>query len=253
MKFTVSLLICTALFATAVSADVTEETEVRYQLNQGGRISLGNVNGNVTIKATAGNEVVIKTIKKAGSQEYLDDLQVKINATDSRITIDTKHPESEGGWFNWSNSSGSVTFELTVPYDVELDTIETVNGDIEIVGVKGAVSAETVNGNMLLEGLQSDADLDTVNGKINAQFDLLDSGQRVHADTVNGRIVLRIPSESSAQVYAETLNGGIDADDFDLEAEKGFVGRDLDGRIGDGGARLSLDTVNGSITIERND
>ena len=48
---------------------------------------------------------------------------------------------------------------------------------------------------------------------------------------------------------AETVNGSIDADDFGLEPEKGFVGRDLDGTIGDGDARISLDTVNGSIRI----
>jgi hypothetical protein len=36
-----------------------------------------------------------------------------------------------------------------------------------------------------------------------------------------------------------------------LEPEKGFVGRDLSGEIGDGAARVSLDTVNGSIRIDK--
>ncbi len=59
-------------------------------------------------------------------------------------------------------------------------------------------------------------------------------------------------ADASARVVAETVNGSIDADDFGLEVEKGFVGRDLDGEIGGGDARISLDTVNGSIRIKRN-
>jgi hypothetical protein len=47
------------------------------------------------------------------------------------------------------------------------------------------------------------------------------------------------------------VNGSIDAEDFGLEPEKGFVGRDLAGEIGGGDARISLDTVNGSIKIRK--
>jgi DUF4097 and DUF4098 domain-containing protein YvlB len=76
-------------------------------------------------------------------------------------------------------------------------------------------------------------------------------GQRVSADAVNGKIVLVLPADASARVEAETVNGSIDADDFGLEPEKGFVGRDLSGEIGGGDARISLDTVNGSINISK--
>jgi DUF4097 and DUF4098 domain-containing protein YvlB len=80
----------------------------------------------------------------------------------------------------------------------------------------------------------------------------LAEGQRVTADAVNGKIVLLVPSDTSARVSAETVNGSINADDFGLEPEKGFVGRDLSGEIGGGDARISLDTVNGSIRISKN-
>ena len=71
------------------------------------------------------------------------------------------------------------------------------------------------------------------------------------AEAVNGKIVLVIPGDASARVEAETVNGSINASEFGLEAEKGFVGRDLSGRIGDGDAKISLETVNGSIRIEK--
>ena len=83
-------------------------------------------------------------------------------------------------------------------------------------------------------------------------FEELGAGQRVEADTVNGTVRIYLPANASAHIVAETVNGSIDADDFGLEAEKGFVGRDLDGEIGGGDARVKLDTVNGSIRIKRN-
>jgi DUF4097 and DUF4098 domain-containing protein YvlB len=78
---------------------------------------------------------------------------------------------------------------------------------------------------------------------------LTGSVQRVNAEAVNGKITLLVPPEASARIEAETVNGSIDCDDFGLEAEKGFVGRDLSGEIGGGDAKVSLDTVNGSIKV----
>ena len=254
MKYAMVLVFCLAFAVTTASADVTETRDYNFELKPGGRISLSNVNGDIHIAGASGNEVHVIAKKKAASQEYLDGLQIEVDSSDDLIRIETHHPENRS-WFHWGehgDSSGSVSFELTVPSGVELDTIETVNGGISIAGVKGPVSAETVNGKIAIEGLEGNAKLDTVNGTIDVQFDVLQSGQRVSADAVNGRIILRIPKNASAQIHAETVNGGIDADDFGLKPEKGFVGRDLDGKLGDGEARVNIDTVNGSVTIRHN-
>ena len=78
------------------------------------------------------------------------------------------------------------------------------------------------------------------------------AGAEIELESVNGAIELYLPAGVSARVDAETVNGSIDADDFGLEVEKGFVGRDLDGEIGGGDAKVSLDAVNGSIRIKKN-
>ena len=138
-----------------------------------------------------------------------------------------------------------------MPSNINLDTISTVNGGVRISLVEGVVKAETVNGDLETSELSSDVNLETVNGGIEATFDSLNGDQRVSAEAVNGKIVLWLPADASARINAETVNGSIDADDFGLEPEKGFVGRDLDGEIGDGDARISIDTVNGSIRIRK--
>jgi len=236
----------------AAVADVESTEEMEFDVNPGARISLENINGEIDVVGGTGSQVTLVARKKAGSQEYLDGLKVVVDASPDYIRIETRHPKSESSWFNWGNDGGgSVAYELSVPADVELDSIETVNGDVRIRAVDGIVKASTVNGGLDVGNLSADVSLETVNGKIVAEFDVLGADQRVDAEAVNGRIEIRLPGDASARVTAETVNGSIDADDFGLEPEKGFVGRDLSGDIGGGAARISLDTVNGSIEISR--
>jgi Flp pilus assembly secretin CpaC len=241
------------LFSVSVMADVKETEEFTFEVNPGARISVENVNGDIRVTGGSGDTVHVMAYKKAGSQEYMDKLKVIVDASADHVRIETDHPDSKGGWFNWGNdNSGSVAYELTVPADADLDSIDTVNGDVTIESVDGEVQAGTVNGTVEVSGVRADVSLETVNGSITAVFEELGAGQRVNADTVNGKITIYLPAEASARVVAETVNGSIDGDDFGLEVEKGFVGRDLDGKIGGGDARVSLDTVNGSIRIKKN-
>ena len=241
-----------ALIASQLAlADVTEEQTYSYTLDAGGRISLENINGSVSVTGGTGNAVEITAVKKAGNREYLDGIEILIDARDDTIRIETRHPEKKDGWFNWGESSGSVTYTLSVPANANLDGIESVNGDVDIRGVYGNVKAETVNGTIDVEDLSADADLETVNGSINARFLALTGNQRVDCETVNGRMTLYFPANADATVSAETVNGGIDGDDFGLVTNKGFVGRDLDGSVGDGSARVDLSTVNGGIKIRK--
>jgi DUF4097 and DUF4098 domain-containing protein YvlB len=251
MKATVYAGAALLFFSTALNADVKETEEMTFDVNEGARISLENINGDIRITGGGGDQVHLVAHKKAGEQEYMDGLKIVVDADYDYIRIETRHPKNDSSLFNWGHDrSGSVAYDLNVPEDVNLDTITTINGDVTIKGVSGLVKTETVNGSLEAEGLVSDANLETVNGSVRAEFDMLGEGQRVSAEAVNGKIVLTLPADASARVDAETVNGSINADDFGLEPEKGFVGRELSGEIGGARARISLDTVNGSIHLK---
>jgi len=251
MRIWVATAAFSLALAGAAQADVTATEEMSYDVDPGARISLENVNGDIRVSG-GGDRVHIVARKKAGKQEYLDELKIVVDATADYVRIETRHPKRDGGWFNWGgDSSGSVSYELTVPADVELDTIETVNGDVTIEAVDGKVKASTVNGGLEVNDLAGDVNLETVNGGIEAHFATLAGDQRVDVEAVNGRIELYLPADASARVTAETVNGSIDADDFGLEPDKGFVGRELSGDLGGGDARVSLETVNGSIKLKK--
>ena len=244
--FAIALLATGSLFAS-----VTEEETFSYKLNDGGRFSICNVNGSIVVTGGSGDSVEIIAIKKADSQKELDKIEIEISHSADEIVVETEIGNSNH-WYSHDSGSGSVKYEVIVPVGAQLDSIETVNGNVNISGVSGKVVAESVNGDLDVNDLAGDVGLSTVNGSIEAEFTTLGDEQRVKVETVNGRVTIKLPEDADVDISADTLNGGINARDFGLETEKGFVGSDLNGKIGDGSARLNIDTVNGAIKIRKN-
>lgn len=245
-----TLILASALLVSAnLSAKVTEEETYSFTLNDGGRLSVSNVNGSITVTGGSGDSVEIIAIKKADSQEVLDGIEIRITESENSIVIETDLPDSGSKWFGRSDDSGEVTYRIITPVGTNLDSIETVNGSVDISGVSGDVVAESVNGSLDLADLAADVSVETVNGSIEASFATLAGQQKVKAATINGRITLNLPADADVDINADTLNGSINARDFGLETDKGFVGSDLNGAIGSGSAKLNIDTVNGSIKI----
>ena len=251
MKFK-SLVFAAALLATSsVLASVTEEETFSYPLDEGGRFSISNVNGFISVTGSDGSQVEIIAIKKADSQDELDKIEIVVSASNNEIRVKTELGSSNR-WFSRGNSSGEVNYEIIVPAGTQLDAVDTVNGDVTISGVSGDVEAESVNGRINVDGLAGNVSLSTVNGSVEAGFIRLGGQQKVKAETVNGRVIINLPGDADVKVSADSLNGSINGSDFGLETEKGFVGSDLNGNIGNGSARLNIDTVNGSIKIRKN-
>ena len=142
------------------------------------------------------------------------------------------------------------------------------NTDIEVLDPEGAVVAESTNGRIRVLGAPQGARLDTVNGNIYAHM----TGGSLRANTTNGAIVARmltdavadcelisqnggitvvLPPNPSAAVEARTARGTVRSDlPVDGDEEQGRR-RQLSGTIGDGEARVSMDTLNGNIWIAR--
>jgi DUF4097 and DUF4098 domain-containing protein YvlB len=127
----------------------------------------------------------------------------------------------------------------------------TVNGGIEARDLDGRVSLHTVNGNVEIS-TSSYASVKTVNGSITARLGRADWQDVLEMKTVNGGITLHLPSSVATDVNAKTVSGQI-LSDFPITIREAGR-RSLKGSIGGGGGRgLSLETVNGSITLKSGD
>ncbi len=237
------LCIVLLLFSANLVVAATEEriTHQTFALNESGTVDLSNVNGDVTIRGWDKKEVDMTATKRAPA-EYLDLIEIEIDSTPARLSIETKYPRGR------KESNVSVTYELMVPKHAVLDAIHTVNGSIDISGVEGEIKINTVNGSAEIDGSKSELDAETVNGRITAKWADFPKQGDVNLRTVNGGLKLHLPDNANADVKASSMNGSIRAD-FPITVQGRFVSRSLSGRIGAGGTSIDLETVNGSIDI----
>ncbi len=240
------------LTAERGQTDVTERIDQTFPLNPDGRVSLSNINGSVIVEAWDRNEVRVEAVKTADSAETLALIDVKINSLPERIRIEADYQNMrnrQGG--DWSRRRSEVSFKLSVPRGAILNEIEVVNGSITVSNFVNITKVSTVNGKVIARDLRGNANLSTVNGEVDCEFQSVDPTSRISLSTVNGRVNLVLPSNVSATIKADTLNGSI-VNDFGLQVRKGeYVGRDLHGRIGNGESQIKLDSVNGRLSITR--
>ena len=236
--------------------DETERIEKSFPLNENGRVSVSNVNGSINVIAWDRNEVRLVAVKHADTKEHLSDVEIKIDARPDHFSVESDYGEDRG-WKTdsdrkWRNNDRvTVEYEVTVPRGAMLNEIETVNGSVVVNDFTNLVKVSAVNGAVKAGNLRGTADLSTVNGEVIADFDRLASGSKIALETVNGRVTLIIPSDSNADVKADSLNGSI-TNDFGLENRKGkYVGNSLHGRLGSGEVTIKLESVNGQLAVKR--
>jgi DUF4097 and DUF4098 domain-containing protein YvlB len=237
-----------------VGDELRERFTQTYPISATGRVSLENVNGSVHITAWDRNEVKVDAVKRGYRRERLNEAKIEVDATEDSVRIRTRYPdedqtnnEDEPGRYN---NAATVDYTVTVPRQARLESIELVNGSLDIDGIEGDVKASSVNGRLMARGLMGEAKLSTVNGNLEATFNKLDGSKQISLGSVNGNVVLVIPSDSNAQVKASTVHGGI-VNDFGLPVQHGeYVGHELFGQLGIGGPRVKLGSVNGGIVIK---
>ena len=245
-------------FPALAGMDYQEIVDKTFPLAPGGSVSLENVNGDVIIEVWERAEVRVYAVKKASSQDLLDRLKVEIDATSKSVEIDTKYPKNrrnrdhgEGDHHDHGYQGGSteVEYTLTIPRTATVDGVDLVNGNLLINGVEGGVDAETVNGNIEVREAAGSFGLESVNGNIELYASRLGLDDEIDMDAVNGELDLYISGSTAAEIRAESLNGRL-KNDFDIAVRKGkYVGSDFKGSVGGGGARIDLETVNGSISV----
>jgi len=234
--------------------EVREEFHQSYPLSPNGRVSLENINGGVRIAVWDQNEVKVDAIKKAYRRERLDEAKIQIDTTGDSVRIKTDYPERNQNFYDEEgrryNNPATVEYSLTIPRRARLDSIELINGSLDIDGAEGDVKASSINGYLKARALTGDVRLSTINGTLEATITRLTDAKPVNLSSVNGNITLIIPSDANAQVRAGTVHGGI-SNDFGLPVVHGeYVGHELNGQIGNGGTRIKLGNVNGRITIK---
>jgi bifunctional DNA-binding transcriptional regulator/antitoxin component of YhaV-PrlF toxin-antitoxin module len=229
----------------------TAEWRKTYELKPGGRIEIKNVNGKIEVQPAAGNTVEVLAEKSASgasveaAKQALAGIEIQDTASPDEVRIVTKVSRTGGGLFGGGNQM--VHYTVKVPASAEA-IFSTVNGGVELTGLKGRVTAEATNGGVRARDISGPLDASTTNGGIEVELAAVaDSG--VKLGCVNGGIELKLPSTAKANISARVSNGGISASGLPIETVGESSTRRLEGRLNGGGPQIELSGTNGGITI----
>jgi DUF4097 and DUF4098 domain-containing protein YvlB len=233
---------------------VREEFHQSYPLSARGRVTLKNITGAVRIVGWDRAEVRVDAVKRAETRERLEEARISVEASADSVNIETRYPEDafryERGDTRRRNAA-SVDYTLSVPRGARLESIEVISGRLDIENVEGGVKASCISGQFTARNLAGEAKLSNVSGTLEASFDKLDDASNVTLGNVSGQIILRIPSDTNGTIKANTLSGQI-TNNLGLPVRRGeYVGHDMSGQLGTGGARIKLNNVSGQIKIQR--
>ena len=177
-----------------------------------------------------------------------DRISIEIKQSSNKLKIQTKYKKNNG--LSWNNNHSEVVYTLNVPNNVNLDSIELVNGDLELNGVTGRLDADLVNGSLKSDGLTASTKIEMVNGDMEIRFTDLSNAEKIKLESVNGNIELYLPSSADATIEAETVSGRI-SNEFGLKVIKHkYVGSQMNGVIGNGNIQINLENINGRIAIK---
>jgi hypothetical protein len=247
----------TVLVTTHLGLTASDEFHWQGQIATGKVLEIKGVNGNVRAEAGSNGQAEVAAIKR-GRRSDPKSVEIRVVEHSNGVTICAVYPDDsghqneclpgEGGRMNTRNNDVSVDFTVHLPAGVRFIG-RTVNGQVETSALRGEVEAHTVNGNVHLS-TSSYAQASTVNGSITASLGSSDWTHPVRFETVNGSVMLELPTETSAQLEAETVNGNISTD-FPLTVQGKLGPKRIAGTIGSGGRQLFIKTVNGSIDLHR--
>jgi DUF4097 and DUF4098 domain-containing protein YvlB len=128
----------------------------------------------------------------------------------------------------------------------------SATGDIGIQCAKGRVDASTASGSITLVGIGGDAEASTASGSVSFTGAIRDGNYRFKS--LSGEVSMTIqPDVAGFTATLTTYNGNIETE-FPIKVEsplQGPINRRITGRYGDGRAKLSLDSFNGTVKIAK--
>lgn len=125
--------------------------------------------------------------------------------------------------------------------------LHTGSGDMKVEQPNDAVVAETGSGKVTINGARADLRVQTGSGEVSIDGNPGASNYwDLHASS--GDVTLHVPSDASFRLYAHTSSGDIDAG-IPIVLEGTAAKHEVRARIGDGKARVEIETSSGNIAL----
>ncbi len=235
------------------------------------KIMLDNINGNCHFFPASKNKklridatITVKGSSDEACESYYRKVRIAVTREKGVLKIAVTRPRSTS-FFGLGNAvSMSVNFEVAIPVPIDV-SVNLVNGNVSIeamnrcnvdivngdVTMKGIISAsiEAVNSCMDIRDVKKWVVVDAVNGSLKL-FSLSPDLEKVKAEFVNGNMTVQIPTACLGRLNMDSATGT--AELKEKKEGKAWETRMHGKRIhvsDKGKARISLENVNGTITL----
>jgi DUF4097 and DUF4098 domain-containing protein YvlB len=235
------------------SGDVTNQINRTFTLAPGANVKIQGINGLVSIETWDGDRAEINITVQASDIAAMERRPIIIEAApeNSRADSLTIRVEGDREGRRQGGDRGWVRHEarLKLPKSVNLK-VSSVNGKVDVGAITGEVDVDSVNGGVIVAQAGTATQLSSINGGISVSLLRLgEGGLRVHS--VNGGVKIGLPSETSAEIDVNSVNGGVKSD-LPITVVGEMKHGQLRGRVGDGGPPITITSVNGGVTLQRN-
>ncbi len=226
-----AMIIALTFGCTGKTDEALEDTvEQSYDFPPGGELSVRNGDGSIWIYGSNDPGIKMIAVKSAYSTERLKQIEIKVSAEHGSVAIDTVFPNKEK--WGMSDRSGTVDYTIIVPDSIRIKTLELVNGEISVEGLRGYAKARLTNGRMFARDCFCDLDLGVTRGALVLTYGWWEPRAfAVDAAIAHGNAKAFLPRGSSFHADAATTSGRI-LDNFSEDRARHDKGKKFDAAIG---------------------
>jgi hypothetical protein len=253
-------LLPAAAHAQASSSSNNSDFNWSGTIASGHWISIYNLNGPVKFERGTSDKVEVTATKHGTDDDnYVRFESHKYGTGDQDVVIcalwgENQSCDEDGTHGRSSNNYRRtrdvwVEFRVSVPANVRV-AAHTVNGDVRVDGVGSEVEAASVNGSVDVSSSGGPVNAETVNGSVRAAMGHFALNTDLNFSSVNGTVVAEFSDDVNADVDLSTVNGRF-LTDFPVTIQGRIDPKHLRARLGTGGPRIHLATVNGNVELRK--
>jgi DUF4097 and DUF4098 domain-containing protein YvlB len=270
LSFSILLMV---MFGSAVAQEETVD-KVTVELTDPSKpvfLSVGLVNGGITVEAYDGNQVIVEAkthMKKVStSSSKKANGMTRIPVHSSSLSIEEYKNKIEISTESWAIP---VDLTIMVPRQTSLKLSCVNAGDIRVENVTGEIEASNTNGAISLLNISGSAVANTLNDDLKVTFIEVDPDKDMSFSSFNGDVDVTFPSSLKAKVKLKTMQGEVFTD-FEITLTEGpesvvrknrrdsggkyeiNIDRAFWGTINGGGQTIQCSNFNGDIYIRSRD
>ena len=219
---------------------VRDEFSQTYELTAHAQVRIEGIAGPVTIETGDFARAELHVVRMAATQRELDCYRTQVSASRSSLTIEHVQDRNRDGC---DSIRSRQEVRLRLPRSISID-LESIAGAVEIGATDGMVRLSSIAGRTTLARVRT-ADINSIAGRLT--MGLAPVGQEgVEVSSVAGGVELNVEPGVDADVRVDSVIGGISGFE-DVEGDAGTYRA----RIGQGGGRVSLSSIVGSVRLRR--